>query len=120
MADVNILASGTASLESALLRKPPVICYKISALTYFIGKRLVNARMVGLPNILLKKKVFPELLQKDCNAGNIVKETLTLLHPGNGKKMDMESWFDEIKISLGEGNVIERVARMILESISDA
>lgn len=120
MADVNILASGTASLESALFRKPPVICYKISPVSFLIGRLLIQVKMIGLPNILLGKKFFPELLQKDCNADNIVKETLSLLHPGTEKKKKMAGYFDDIRKSLGEENVIERVARLVTERISNA
>jgi lipid-A-disaccharide synthase len=120
MADVNILASGTASLESALFRKPPVICYKISPVSFLIGKLLIQVKMIGLPNILLGKKYFPELLQKDCSADNIVKETLSLLHPDAEKKKEMAGYFDDIRKSLGEENVIERVARLLTERISDA
>jgi lipid-A-disaccharide synthase len=120
MSDVNILASGTASLESALFRKPPVICYKISPVSFLIGKFLISVKMIGLPNILLGRKYFPELLQRKCNAGNIVKETLSLLYPDEIKKKEMAGCFDDIRKSLGEENVIERVARIITERISDA
>ncbi len=120
MADVNIMASGTASLESALLRRPPVICYKISWLTYLIGRIVIKDKMIGLPNILLKKKFFPELLQRECRPDNMVKETLAFLYPDEDAKQNLETCFNEIRKSLGDEKVVERVAKMILERISYA
>jgi len=120
MADVNIQASGTASLESVLLRKPPVICYKISPFSFFVAKMLVKGKMIGLPNILLKNKFFPELLQKNCNTDNIVKEAIALLNPDSFAKQKREQYFDEIKKSLGDKNVIERVAQLVMGCVSDA
>ncbi len=117
VADVNILASGTASLESALLRKPPVICYKISGSSFLIGKLLFHIKMIGLPNILLKRKVFPELLQKECNAGNMVREALLFL---NSDKKDLEPLYDEIKSSLGQKPVVDRAAGFIIKELRDA
>ncbi|QEY24962.1 lipid-A-disaccharide synthase [Neisseria animalis] len=65
-ADVVMVTSGTATLEVALCKRPMVISYKISALTYAYVKRKVNVQHVGLPNILLEKSAVPELLQHDA------------------------------------------------------
>jgi lipid-A-disaccharide synthase len=118
IADVNILASGTASLESVLLHRPPIICYKISAISYFIGKIFLNVKMIGLPNIILKRKVFPELLQKKCNAGNIVKATLFYLNSSKIKD-EMNDLYDEITKSLGEKPVVDKVANYVMQELSD-
>lgn len=65
-ADVVLVTSGTATLEVALCKRPMVISYKISPLTYFYVKRKVKVPHVGLPNILLDKAAVPELLQHDA------------------------------------------------------
>ncbi|ULJ67103.1 lipid-A-disaccharide synthase [Wielerella bovis] len=65
-ADVVLVTSGTATLEVALCKRPMVISYKISPLTYFLVKRKIQVAHVGLPNILLGKEVVPELLQHDA------------------------------------------------------
>ena len=65
-ADVVLVTSGTATLEVALCKRPMVISYKISPLTYFHVKRKVKVPHVGLPNILLDKAAVPELLQHDA------------------------------------------------------
>ena len=65
-ADVVLVTSGTATLEVALCKRPMVISYKISPLTYFYVKRKVKVPHVGLPNILLGKAAVPELLQHDA------------------------------------------------------
>ena len=65
-ADVVLVTSGTATLEVALCKRPMVISYKISALTYFLVRRKIQVAHVGLPNILLDKEVVPELLQHDA------------------------------------------------------
>ena len=64
--DASLTASGTATLESALAGAPPVIVYKLSAVTAHLAKRLVQTPHVGLPNILLGARHYPELLQGDA------------------------------------------------------
>ena len=64
--DASLAASGTATLESALAGAPPVIAYKLSAVTAHLAKRLVQTPHVGLPNILLGARHYPELLQGDA------------------------------------------------------
>ncbi len=65
-ADVVLLASGTATLEAMLLGKPMVVAYKLHPVTYWLAKRLVKLEMFSLPNLLLNKKVVPELIQQQA------------------------------------------------------
>ena len=71
ISEFSVVTSGTATLESALLGCPPIICYKTNPFNYFIISRMLNVQNVGLPNLLLNKKIFPELIQRDCNFENI-------------------------------------------------
>jgi lipid-A-disaccharide synthase len=67
-ADFVIVASGTASLECALLKKPMCIIYKSSLLTYVLAVQLIKVKFLGLCNLLANRMIVPEFLQNDCNA----------------------------------------------------
>jgi len=74
-----IVASGTASLETALLAKPMVIVYKMSPLSYLIGRMLVKVPFIGMANIIAGKKVVPELIQAEASGERIAAEAARLL-----------------------------------------
>lgn len=78
-ADVVIVASGTATLEAALLKKPMVITYRMSSVSWQLLKRMRLQPYVGLPNILAGRFVVPELLQNEANADNLANVTLRLM-----------------------------------------
>ncbi|WP_290641031.1 lipid-A-disaccharide synthase [Aquabacterium sp.] len=77
--DVTLIASGTATLEAALFKRPMVIAYKISALSWPIMKRMAYLPWVGLPNILLRDFVVPERLQHDANPEQLAADVLAWL-----------------------------------------
>ena len=70
---ISIVTSGTATLEAAVLGSSPIICYKTNKLNYAILSRLISTPFVGLPNLLLQKPIFPELIQYDLTPDSIVK-----------------------------------------------
>jgi lipid-A-disaccharide synthase len=85
-ADAAVIASGTSALQAAFLGIPTVVVYKLSPLTYFLGRLIVKVRHISLPNILLDKSVkddsglrIKELLQTDANAENIAKELIGIM-----------------------------------------
>ncbi len=69
---ISIVTSGTATLEAAVLGSSPIICYKTNKLNYAILRRLISTPFVGLPNLLLQKPIFPELIQYDLTPDSIV------------------------------------------------
>ncbi len=71
ISEFSITTSGTATLESAVLGCPPIICYKTNFFNFSIISRMLKIKNIGLPNILLKKDYYPELLQSDCNLSSI-------------------------------------------------
>lgn len=73
-ADLALAASGTVSLELALAKTPHIITYKINYLTYLLVKRMIKVPYVSLVNLLLKRKILPELLQDQCEQSLIAKE----------------------------------------------
>ena len=74
VSDYSIVTSGTATLEAAVLSCNPIICYKTSFINYAIISRMLKIDNVGLPNLLLGSRIFPELIQSDCNKQNLMKE----------------------------------------------
>jgi len=78
-ADTILLASGTATLEAMLLKKPMVVSYIVAPLTYKILKRLVTQEFVSLPNLLAGRELVPEYLQHDATAENLAEALLVRL-----------------------------------------
>ncbi|MCK5074759.1 MAG: lipid-A-disaccharide synthase, partial [Calditrichia bacterium] len=70
--DIAIVASGTASLETAILGTPSIVLYKVNPLTYWVAKKVVNVPYISLTNLILKKEVFPELIQGNCTPEKII------------------------------------------------
>ncbi len=93
--DISILASGTASLEAALFKKPMIIIYRMSWLSWFLLKRMHLISFIGLPNILLDKFAVPELIQKNAQPNNIACRVLELL---SDKKYLKELKYDFTKL----------------------
>jgi lipid-A-disaccharide synthase len=83
--DVTLIASGTATLEAALFKRPMVIGYDMQPLTWAIMKRLRYQPWVGLPNILCQDFVVPELIQEKCRAPALAQHTLSLLDDAAGR-----------------------------------
>ena len=72
ISEFSVVTSGTATLESAILGVFPIICYKTNPLNFFIISRMLKVDDVGLPNLLLDSRKFPELIQKNCNPKSIL------------------------------------------------
>ena len=73
-ADFVILASGTASLEAMLLRRPMVACYKLAPLSYALASRIVKVDHMAIPNLLAGERLVPEYVQKEVNKENLLRE----------------------------------------------
>ncbi len=115
--DAAITASGTATLETALIGTPMVIVYRVSAVTYLIARMLVNVKEIGLPNIVAGKSFIKELVQADATPVNIAGEILRILKD-SGKRNDMIRNYNSIRASLGDGSAAEKAATAIIKIIS--
>ena len=73
ISDCSVVTSGTATLEAAILGASPIICYRTNPINYFIISRMLKIDDVGLPNLLLGSRKFPELIQKKCTPQEILK-----------------------------------------------
>ena len=69
------IASGTATLEAALLGTPHALAYRTSGLTYFLAKQFVKVKFIGLPNLLLDREVVPELIQEGLHAKALLEHS---------------------------------------------
>lgn len=113
--DALIMSSGTASLIAACYGKPMVICYRISYITFFLGKLLTNIKYVGMPNVMLNEEAAPELLQSDCNPNAITSHIIKYLTDKEYYK-EASGNLTRVRDMLGEKNVLERVAKEIINS----
>jgi lipid-A-disaccharide synthase len=93
--DVTLIASGTATLEAALFKRPMVIGYRMAALSWQLMKRLAYQPWVGLPNILCREFVVPELIQERCTAPALAEATLAWLDDGP-RTLAVERRFDDL------------------------
>ncbi|TKB44140.1 lipid-A-disaccharide synthase [Thalassotalea mangrovi] len=86
--DCLLTASGTVTLEGALVKRPMVVAYKFQQLTYWIGRRLVKLKWFSLPNLLANKALLPELLQEQVTPENLAHEVEPLLYADQKQLMD--------------------------------
>jgi lipid-A-disaccharide synthase len=111
-----VVTSGTATLETALLGIPEVVCYKGSAISYQIAKRLIKIRYISLVNLIMDREVVKELIQQECNKENIQHE-LKLILKGGLQREKMLLDYTELKKKLGAGGASKKVAQSLLKTI---
>ena len=109
--DLAIVASGTATLETALLGVPMIIIYKISPLSYFIGRLIVNVKNIGLANIIAGKTVVPELIQENASGNRIASEAIDILTDGK-RKLEMIKELAAIRSKLGNPGAARKTAEL--------
>jgi lipid-A-disaccharide synthase len=125
-ARVSVVASGTATVEAALIGNPFVVVYRLSHLTYAIAKRVVKVPHVAMANLIAGKRVVPELIQKDFTAANVIQQ-VELLLPDGPVRESMIKDLGTIREALSahpldkrrrESGAIERVAAITIGEIS--
>ncbi len=114
--DVVMTTSGTATLEIALLTVPMVITYKLSSLTYWLGRLLVNTPFIGLPNIILGKGFIKELIQHKATPESLAEEIKRILiEPFYAEQM--RDNLNQVKNELGQGGGSKNMAELALEML---
>ena len=114
-ADVVLIASGTATLEAALLGAPMVVCYRVSRLTEAVVRMMVRVAWCSLPNLIAGRAVVPEILQDDLTGQRLASEALRLLEDPVAATAQRTA-FKEVRARLGEPGVGRRAARAVLEA----
>lgn len=108
-----LVTSGTATLETALLNIPEVVCYRSSVISYEIGKRLIkNIKYISLVNLIMDQEIVTELIQKELNTKRLIKE-LNLILAGK-RREDMLSDFKLLQDKLGGKGASDHAAALIL------
>ena len=111
--EVALVASGTATLETALLGRPMVIAYKVSPLTYILGRMLITGvDFIGMPNILAGEKIVPELIQGELTAQNLVRAADPMLH--DSIRRQTIASLNSLRGRLGAPGAASRVAALAL------
>ena len=116
--DAIITASGTATLEIALMGVPMAIVYKISWLTYLILKFMVSIDRIGLVNIVADKMIVKEFLQEKARPGKIADEILHIL-TDKGYNETMRSELSQVRGRLGDSSGTTHVAQLAYDMIRD-
>ncbi len=115
-ADLAVVASGTATLETALLGVPMIIIYKISPLSYLIGRLAVSVQNIGLVNIIAGKTIVPELIQHEANALRIAAEALDILK-NEERRLQIIADLKEIRAKLGNPGAAMRAAKLACDML---
>ena len=110
--DVVLVASGTASLEAALLKRPMVITYRMNRLSWWLLKRRAYLPHVGMPNILAGERIVPEILQDDATPEKLAAALLELMNDKAGREK-LDSRFEAIRSALRQ-NTQEKAAAAII------
>lgn len=111
---VALAASGTVTLEAAVLDTPVVVCYRLSGLSWLMAKYLVNIPFASMANLIAGKQVVPEFLQSAMTPGAIAESMEPLMEPTAIRKT-MLTGFEQIRRDLGVPGVYQRAARAILQ-----
>ena len=111
-----VVTSGTATLETALLDVPEVVCYKANKLSYFIAKQLARVKYICLVNLIMDRLVVKELIQNDMTANNIRDELQSLLNSSKRQKKLLED-YEELKCALGNTGASDRAAETIISYV---
>ncbi|POY36595.1 lipid-A-disaccharide synthase [Solitalea longa] len=117
-AEAAIVASGTATLETALLDVPQIVVYKGNPLSIAIAKVLVKIRFISLVNLISDKPVVKELIQEDCNEKNLQAELNNILNNADYRQKMLQD-YDELDQLMGSPGASERTAKLIVGYLSE-
>ena len=110
-----LVTSGTATLETALFKVPEVVCYKGSAISYQIAKRIITLKYISLVNLIMDQEVVTELIQSDCNTKRIKEELQKLLEPTYREKLLQN--YDILEQKLGGVGASKKTAKLIVADL---
>ena len=111
-----VVTSGTATLETALLDVPEVVCYKANRISYLIARQVAKVKYICLVNLIMDRLVVKELIQNDMTANNIRDELQSLLNSSKRQKKLLEE-YEELKYVLGNTGASDRAAETIISYV---
>lgn len=111
-----VAASGTVTLEAALYGIPMVIVYKVSPLSYWLGKRLIKVKHIGIVNLIVQKELLPELIQDNASPRTIAETVIAMINDQDRLRR-IEKELSSIRDLLGGAGASDRVARIALDLI---
>jgi lipid-A-disaccharide synthase len=114
-----IVASGTATVEAALLGAPMVVVYRLSALTYHLGRRFVNVPHYAMANLIAGRRLVPELIQAEFTGVRVAAETLRLLEDEDARRR-MKDGLAEVRAKLGGPGASARAAGEVLTMLASS
>ncbi len=117
-ADVVLAASGTVTMEAAILGVPMVTYYKVTALSWFLGRRLVKVPFLSMVNLIAERRIVPELIQNDMTPDNIANEAARLLTDSAAASTMRQDLRQVHRLLTLEGDPFEHVAQSILETLN--
>ncbi len=115
--DAALVTSGTATLETALMHVPQVVCYRMNELSYRIGKMIVKLDYISLVNLILDKPCVTELIQGDFTAERIKQELNAILYD-EGTKAKIKTQYADLHAQIGLSHPSVEVANYVWKSIS--
>lgn len=113
LSDVLFIASGTATLQAAVVGTPMVLLYKTSPLTYRLARWLINVKWIGLVNLVAGRSIVPELIQDEATGERLCQEVLRLLRDPSAYN-GMKEGLRQVRQSLGEPGATSRAAQVVL------
>jgi len=116
--DVVLTASGTATVQTALHEKPMVILYKVSPMTYRLGRPFIKVDTFGMANLIAGRRVVPELIQDDCTPDKVAGEALALL-TDRLRAEQMRRDLRTVRERLGASGASTRAAAAILRVVAE-
>ncbi|MBP1742470.1 MAG: lipid-A-disaccharide synthase [Deltaproteobacteria bacterium] len=112
--DLALVASGTATLEAAILETPMVIVYRVSSFSYWIGRMVISVPFIGLVNLVAGEEVVPELIQDDVTPERLAREAMDILDHDD-RLREMARKLRALRETLGQGSASGRTARIALD-----
>ena len=116
-ADVALVASGTATLETALMNLPMVVVFKVSPLSYWVGRAFIHVGHISLVNIIAGKTVVPELIQGEAHANRMAVEVIDILSR-KSRKLRMHEELSQIRARLGEPGAAAKTAALAMDLLN--
>lgn len=112
-----LVTSGTATLETGLFGVPQIVCYATSAVTYWIARTLIQVKFIALVNLIMGRKIVPELIQSDFNPPNLLDELRAILPAKAPARLAQLQGYAELKAKIGQPGAPERAAELILAEL---